>query len=62
MSTHDIAALAEEADHVTVLDEGRVVHTGTTESFFRHTPPDTPPDTAPARAADGACTALLNRG
>ncbi|UCM91774.1 ATP-binding cassette domain-containing protein [Streptomyces marincola] len=58
MSTHDVADLAEEADHVTVLDEGRVLHTGTTASFFRHTPADT----APARAAEGAYTALLSRG
>jgi ABC-2 type transport system ATP-binding protein len=55
MSTHDVGDLAEEADHVTVLDNGRVLHSGTTESFLSHTPAAT----APGRAAEGAYTALL---
>ncbi|RMI34767.1 ATP-binding cassette domain-containing protein [Streptomyces triticirhizae] len=55
MSTHDVADLAEEADQVTVLDRGRVLHTGTTGSFLRHAPVGT----APGRAAEGAYTALL---
>ncbi len=55
MSTHDVGDLAEEADHVTVLDNGRIVHSGTTESFLAHTPPET----AVGRAAEGAYTALL---
>ncbi|WP_129841106.1 ATP-binding cassette domain-containing protein [Streptomyces sp. RFCAC02] len=55
LSTHDVADLAEEADHVTVLDAGRVVHTGSTASFFHHTPPGT----TPGRAAEAAYTALL---
>lgn len=55
MSTHDIADLAEEADHVTVLDGGRLLHSGTTDGFLRRTPPGT----APGRAAEGAYTALL---
>ncbi|MBP5883534.1 ABC transporter ATP-binding protein [Streptomyces scabiei] len=55
MSTHDVADLAEEADHVTVLYGGEVLQTGPTDSFLAHTPPDT----APGRAAEGAYTALL---
>ncbi|MBT2488246.1 ATP-binding cassette domain-containing protein [Streptomyces sp. ISL-96] len=56
MSTHDVADLAEEADHVAVLDAGRILHSGTTESFLAHTPTGA----APGRAAEGAYTALLS--
>lgn len=52
---HDVADLPEKADQVTVLDAGRIVHTGPTETFFRHTPPGT----APGRAAEGTYSALL---
>ncbi|MGV9290707.1 ATP-binding cassette domain-containing protein, partial [Streptomyces sp. NPDC003719] len=44
MSTHDVADLAEEADQVTVLQQGRITFTGTTQHFQparRQTP--TPP-------------------
>ncbi|UXY19810.1 ATP-binding cassette domain-containing protein [Streptomyces cynarae] len=58
MSTHDVADLAEEADHVTVLEAGRILHSGTTESFLAHTPADVPQ----GRAAEGAYTALLGHG
>ncbi|MFI7272340.1 ATP-binding cassette domain-containing protein [Streptomyces sp. NPDC049879] len=55
LSTHDVVDLAEEADSVTVLDEGRVLHTGDTASFLAHAPGDTPP----GRVAEEAYTALL---
>jgi ABC-2 type transport system ATP-binding protein len=55
MSTHDVADLAEEADYITVLDNGKILHNGTTDGFLAHTPPDT----APGRAAEGAYIALL---
>lgn len=55
MSTHDVADLAEEADHVTVLYEGKVLHSGSTGSFLTHSPEGT----VPGRAAEAAYTALL---
>ncbi|WP_230396359.1 ABC transporter ATP-binding protein [Streptomyces blattellae] len=55
MSTHDVADLAEEADHVTVLYGGKVLQTGSTEAFLAHTPLGA----APGRAAEAAYTALL---
>ncbi|MEU8936340.1 ATP-binding cassette domain-containing protein [Streptomyces sp. NPDC048409] len=55
MSTHDVADLAEEANRITVIKKGRVVHDGNTDQFFAHTPPDT----APGRAAEGAYISLL---
>ncbi|MGW1525474.1 ABC transporter ATP-binding protein [Streptomyces sp. NPDC002159] len=57
LSTHDVADLAEEADHVTVLHKGRIIQTGSTNEFLLHTPLHT----APGRAAEGAYTALLTR-
>ncbi|MBA2949278.1 ABC transporter ATP-binding protein [Streptomyces himalayensis] len=57
MSTHDVADLAEEADHVTVLYEGQILHTGSTDTFLAHTPAGT----APGRAAESAYTELLTR-
>ncbi|MFJ8598112.1 ATP-binding cassette domain-containing protein [Streptomyces shenzhenensis] len=57
LSTHDVTDLADEADHVTVLCNGRIIHTGATDEFLMHTPPST----APGRAAEGAYTALLTR-
>lgn len=55
MSTHDVADLAEEADHVTVLYGGKVLQTGSTEAFLAHAPGGT----AQGRAAEAAYTALL---
>ncbi|AWK09023.1 ABC transporter [Streptomyces spongiicola] len=57
LSTHDVQDLAEEADHVTVLHGGRILHDGRTETFFAHTPAGT----LQGRAAEGAYTALLQR-
>ncbi|NGO70877.1 ATP-binding cassette domain-containing protein [Streptomyces boncukensis] len=58
LSTHDVADLAEECDHVTVLDEGRIAYTGTAAGFLAHAPRDT----APGRAAEAAYTALSESG
>ncbi|WP_411058770.1 hypothetical protein [Streptomyces sp. E11-3] len=55
MSTHDVADLAEEADHVSVLAAGRLVQSGSTAEFLAHTPDGT----AEGRGAEGAYTALL---
>lgn len=55
MSTHDVADLAEEADHVSVLANGRLVLSGTTAEFLAYTPPGT----VEGRSAEGAYTALL---
>ncbi|MFD4256150.1 ATP-binding cassette domain-containing protein [Streptomyces sp. NPDC058534] len=55
LSTHDVADLAEEAHHVTVLNAGSILQQGTTEDFLAHTPPGT----AQGRAAEAAYTALL---
>jgi ABC-2 type transport system ATP-binding protein len=55
LSTHDIADLAEEADRVTVLHNGEVLHDGSPATFLALTPADT----VPGRAAEGAYTALL---
>ncbi|MGY5031007.1 ATP-binding cassette domain-containing protein [Streptomyces sp. 900116325] len=55
LSTHDVADLAEEADHVTVVYDGKIVHHGDTGSFLALTPPGT----VEGRAAEGAYTALL---
>ncbi|MFD0054244.1 ATP-binding cassette domain-containing protein [Streptomyces sp. NPDC005047] len=55
LSTHDVADLAEEADHVTVMYSGSVLHHGDTDSFLTHTPPGT----VEGRAAEAAYTALL---
>ncbi|MFD0417803.1 ABC transporter ATP-binding protein [Streptomyces sp. NPDC127108] len=41
MSTHDVGDLAEEATHVTVLTDGRVMFTGSTNDFLAHAPNDT---------------------
>ncbi|WJV48577.1 ABC transporter ATP-binding protein [Streptomyces flavofungini] len=54
MSTHDVGDLAEEAQHVTVLTDGRIHFTGTTRDFLAHAPADT----SPARRAEVAYTAV----
>ncbi|MFM9445284.1 ABC transporter ATP-binding protein [Streptomyces acidiscabies] len=54
MSTHDIADLAEEADHVTVLRQGQIVFTGPTADFLAHAPYDT----TEARRAEAAYSAV----
>ncbi|WP_069884690.1 ATP-binding cassette domain-containing protein [Streptomyces luteocolor] len=54
MSTHDVADLAEEADHVTVLTEGAITFTGSTRDFLAHAPTETPA----GRQAEAAYTAL----
>lgn len=55
LSTHDVADLAEEADHVTVMYAGRILHHGDTRAFLSHTPPGT----MEGRSAEAAYTALL---
>ncbi|MET9145596.1 ATP-binding cassette domain-containing protein [Streptomyces sp. NPDC004042] len=55
LSTHDVADLAEEADHVTVMYAGAVLHDGDTGTFLAHTPLGT----VEGRAAEAAYTALL---
>ncbi|GAB1338795.1 ABC transporter ATP-binding protein [Streptomyces sp. E-15] len=57
MSTHDVADLAEDADHVTVLAGGRILHSGTTDTFLALAPDGT----AAGRRAEGAYTELLAR-
>ncbi|MFE0257399.1 ATP-binding cassette domain-containing protein [Streptomyces sp. NPDC059010] len=55
MSTHDIADLADEADTVTLMKDGTVLHHGGTESFLDHARPDA----APARRAESAYSVLM---
>jgi ABC-type multidrug transport system ATPase subunit len=58
MSTHDLADLAhlaDEADTVTLLDGGRVLHHGGTRSFLDHARPDA----VPARRAESAYSVLM---
>ncbi|MBO8199329.1 ATP-binding cassette domain-containing protein [Streptomyces smyrnaeus] len=54
LSTHDIADLAEESQHVTVLHSGHITYTGSTAGFLAHAPADA----APGRVAEAAYTAL----
>ncbi|MFD5697405.1 ATP-binding cassette domain-containing protein [Streptomyces lasiicapitis] len=54
MSTHDVADLAEEADHVTVLTEGRITFTGVTRDFLAHAPAEAPA----GRRAEAAYTTI----
>lgn len=54
MSTHDVADLAEEADHVSVLQQGRIAFTGSTREFLGHAPHDVPE----ARRAESAYSAI----
>jgi ABC-type multidrug transport system ATPase subunit len=55
MSTHDIADLADEADTVTLMDSGRILHHGGTQSFLDHAHPEA----APARRAESAYSVLM---
>ncbi|MDT0345089.1 ABC transporter ATP-binding protein [Streptomyces litchfieldiae] len=54
LSTHDVADLAEDSDNVTVIDDGRVLYSGTTDGFLAHAPDGTPS----GRLAEAAYTAL----
>jgi hypothetical protein len=49
-----VADPAEEADHVTVLEAGRVLYSGTTAGFLAHAPTGT----VTGRTAEAAYTAL----
>ncbi|MCT7351394.1 ATP-binding cassette domain-containing protein [Streptomyces sp. 15-116A] len=55
MSTHDIADLADEADTVSLMDRGRILHHGGTQSFLDHARPDA----APGRQAESAYSVLM---
>ncbi|WP_340560625.1 ATP-binding cassette domain-containing protein [Streptomyces sp. GSL17-111] len=55
MSTHDIADLADEADTVSLMDQGRILHHGETHSFLDHARPDA----APGRRAESAYAVLM---
>jgi ABC-type multidrug transport system ATPase subunit len=57
MSTHDVVDLAEEAAHIAVMNTGKLLHFGVTESFLDFAPKDT----APGRRAEGAYSMLLSR-
>ncbi|GGZ25357.1 ABC transporter ATP-binding protein [Streptomyces inusitatus] len=54
MSTHDIADLADEANHVTVLVNGRITYNGSADGFLAHAPEGS----SEARRAEFAYTAL----
>lgn len=55
MSTHDVADLAEEATHVSVLTEGSVTFDGPTHEFLACAP-----DVPAARRAEAAYTNLTS--
>ncbi|WP_369266140.1 ATP-binding cassette domain-containing protein [Streptomyces harbinensis] len=40
ISTHDVADLAEDSEHVTVLSKGKIVYHGDVEGFLAHAPSD----------------------
>ncbi|MEU3689467.1 ABC transporter ATP-binding protein [Streptomyces narbonensis] len=54
LSTHDVADLAEEANHVTTLAKGTITFSGSTADFLAHAPAFVPE----ARRAEAAYTAL----
>lgn len=56
MSTHDVADLAEDADHITVLVNGRVRYDGSATGFLAHAPHGTPP----GRLAEAAYTRIVH--
>jgi ABC-2 type transport system ATP-binding protein len=55
ISTHDIADLADEANNVSLMDRGRVLHHGGTQSFLEHARPDA----ARARQAESAYSVVM---
>ncbi|WP_434097428.1 ATP-binding cassette domain-containing protein [Streptomyces massasporeus] len=55
MSTHDIADLAEEADTVTVVNDGRILKSSSVDDFMKAASPDS----APGRIAESAYSAVL---
>lgn len=55
ISTHDVVDLVEEAQHVTVVNGGRILHTGSTAEFLDKTPEGT----VLGRAAEGAYSEIL---
>ena len=57
MSTHDIADLADDADHVTVLSGGTIRYHGTSSGFLRQAPDGTPDN----RRAESAYTELIDQ-
>ncbi|UUU24690.1 ABC transporter ATP-binding protein [Streptomyces sp. DSM 40750] len=57
MSTHDVTDLAEEADHVTVMNHGRILLEGSTKDFLSYKASDA----ARERAAESAYTEILAR-
>lgn len=58
LSTHDVADLAEEADHVAVLSGGALAFEGTTEGFCSHAPQGTPAARTPEAAYSALCGSL----
>ncbi|MGW2410123.1 ATP-binding cassette domain-containing protein [Streptomyces sp. NPDC001739] len=57
LSTHDVMDLAEEADHVTVINDGKIVHNGTTEAFLARAGDEV----VPGRTAEVAYTEVLRQ-
>ncbi|WP_327235317.1 ATP-binding cassette domain-containing protein [Streptomyces sp. NBC_01317] len=55
MSTHDVIDLADAATTVTLMESGRVLHHGDTQSFLDHARSDA----APGRRAESAYSALM---
>ncbi|MEU1519570.1 ATP-binding cassette domain-containing protein [Streptomyces sp. NPDC005811] len=55
LSTHDVSDLAEEADHVSVMESGRMLYHGETRSFLAHAPAEAPA----GRVAEAAYTEVL---
>jgi ABC-type multidrug transport system ATPase subunit len=54
MSTHDVADLVDDADHVAVLNDGTIRYEGSTHGFLAEAPADAPG----GRRAEAAYTAL----
>ncbi|MFQ6854504.1 ATP-binding cassette domain-containing protein [Streptomyces sp. 35M1] len=55
MSTHDIADLADEANTVSLMNGGRILHHGATGTFLEHARTDA----APGRQAESAYSVLM---
>lgn len=58
VSTHDVADLAEAADNVVVLTDGRIVYNGSTAGFLNHAAEGT----AAGRRAEAAYSVLCGEG